>query len=179
MINAFEEEVAAVHDVLLQQNKVLVQYRGYLKPSSFDTPSTARKMRFDFEHKGIEAILVTLREQIKNCGELQERAKVLAVQNVQLVETMQDDNGRAIFIFTFITILFLPLSFVAGFFGMNLQGINGTTYRASLFWKIAIPFTGGIMLLCIAIIIWGERFWFSMASMPRTLAKTYRKRSSL
>ncbi|KAL8797355.1 MAG: hypothetical protein Q9195_000510 [Heterodermia aff. obscurata] len=179
MINAFEEEVAAVHDVLLQQKRVLGQYRGYLKPASFDTPSTARKMRFDFEQKGIESILVTLREQLKNCAELQERAKVLAVQNVQLVETMQDDNGRAIFIFTFITILFLPLSFVAGFFGMNLQGINGTTYRASLFWKIAIPFTGGIMLLCIAIIIWGERFWFGMASMPRALAKTYRKRSSL
>ena len=176
MINAFEEEVAAVRDVLLQQKRVLRQYREYLKPSSFDTPSVARKMRFDFEQKGIESILVTLREQLKNCAELQERAKVLAVQNVQLVETMQDDNGRAIFIFTFITILFLPLSFVAGFFGMNLQGIDGTT---SLFWKVAVPLTGSIMLLCFAVVIWGERLWFGLASMPRMLAKTHRKRSSL
>ena len=179
MINSFEEEVAAVHDVLLQQQRVLGQFRGYLKPSSIDTASTARNMRFEFEQKGIKRILTTLREQLKNCSELQERARVLAVKNVQLVETLQDDNGRAIFIFTFITIIFLPLSFVAGFFGMNLQGINGTTYSASLFWKIAIPFTGGIMLLCIAVIIWGERFWFGMASLPRTLAKTYRRRSSL
>ena len=179
MINAFEEEVAAVHDVLLQQKKVLGQYRGYLKPSSFDTPSTARKMRFDFELKGIESILVTLREQLQNCAELQERAKVLAVQNVQLVETMHDDNGRTIFIFTFITILFLPLSFVAGFFGMNLQGIGDTTHTASLFWKVAIPFTGSIMLLCIAVIIGGERFWFGIASMPRRLTNMFRRKSLL
>ena len=164
-----------MHDVLLQQKRVLGEFRGYLKPTTFDTPSTARKMRFEFEQKGIERVLVTLREQLKNCAELQERAKVLAVQNVHLVETLQDDNGRAIFIFTFITILFLPLSFVAGFFGMNLQGINGTTYKASLFWKIAIPFTGGIVVLCFAIIVWGERLWFSITSVPRSLAKMYRR----
>ena len=175
MINGFEEEVTAVHDVLLHQKRVLGELRGYLQPSSFDTPSIARSMRFDFEKRSIERILMTIREQLKNCTELQERAKVLAVQNVHLVETLQDDNGRAIFIFTFITILFLPLSFVAGFFGMNLKGINGTTSDASLFWKIAVPFTGGIMLLCTAVIIWGEKLWFGIASMRRSCANIYRK----
>ena len=176
MINAFEEEVAVVHEVLRQQRRVLGEFRGYLKPSSFDTPSTARKMRFEFEEKGIERVLVTLREQLKNCTELQERAKVLAVQNVHLVETLQDDNGRAIFIFTFITVLFLPLSFVAGFFGMNLQGISGTSYKATLFWKIAVPVTGFIVLVCFAVIIWGERVWFGIASIPRACSKMYRKK---
>ena len=136
-------------------------------------------MRFDFEQKGIERVLVTLREQLKNCAELRERARVLAVQNVHLVETLQDDNGRAIFIFTFITVLFLPLTFVAGFFGMNLQGINGTTEKATLFWKIAVPMTGGITILCFAVIIWGERMWFGIASVSRLCAKMYRKRSSV
>ena len=175
MINGFEEEVAAVHDVLLQQQRILGEFRGYLQPTSYDTPSTARKMRFDYEQKGIERILVTLRDQLKNCTELQERAKVLAVQNVHLVETLQDDNGRAIFIFTFITILFLPLTFVAGFFGMNLKGVGDTTSHVPLFWKIGAPVTAAIVSICFAVIIWGERMWFGLASIPRYCAKMYRK----
>ena len=178
MINAFEEEVVAVHSVLIQQQRVLIKFRDNLDPKTFDTPSTARYMRFDYERKGIERVLMILRDQLKNCKELQSRAEVLAIQNVHLVETLQDDNGRAIFIFTFITILFLPLSFVAGFFGMNLQGINGTSYGASLFWKIAVPVTGAIMLLCFAVIIWGERMWFGLASMPRYFVNMYRLRSN-
>lgn len=157
MINAFEEEVAIVHGILLQQRRVLAEFQGYLNPLSIDTPSTARKMRFDFEKKGIERVLSNLREQSKSCAELQKRAKVLAMQNVQLIETLQDDNSRAIFIFTYITVLFLPLSFVAGFFGMNLQ--MDTSQKTSLFWKTAVPVTGAIMLLCFSVIKWGEQMW--------------------
>ena len=62
-------------------------------------------MRFGFETRGIESILVTVREQLRNCTELKERAAFLAYKNVQLVETLQDDNGRAIFIFTSVTVL--------------------------------------------------------------------------
>lgn len=167
MINAFEEEVAIVHGVLLQQRRVLAEFQGYLNPSSIDTPSTARKIRFDFEKKSIERVLLNLREQSKSCAELQKRAKLLAMQNVQLIETLQDDNSRAIFVFTFITVLFLPLSFVAGFFGMNLQ--MDTSQNTSLFWKTAAPVTGAIMLLCFAVIRWGERMWFGIAWLKGVL----------
>lgn len=157
MINDFEEEVAIVHGILLQQRRVLAEFQGYLNPSSIDTPSTARKIRFDFEKKSIERILGNLREQSKSCAELQKRAKVLAMQNVQSIEALQDDNSRAIFIFTFITVLFLPLSFVAGFFGMNLH--MDTSRTTSLFWQIAGPLAAAVVLLCVAVIIWGE--WIS------------------
>ena len=167
MINTFEEEIGIINDVLLQQKRVLMKFRGCLEPSSFTTPSTARRIRFNFEKKGIERILLAIREQLKNCAELEERAKVLAIQNVHLVETLQDDNGRAIFIFTFITILFLPLTFVAGVFGMNLVGISDTTSTTLHFWKIALPMTGGILALCATVIIWGERIWFGVAGLPR------------
>lgn len=176
MINAFEEEIGIVNDVLLQQKRVLVEFREYLNPASFNIPSTARKMRFDFEKKGIERILVANREQLKNCAELKERTKTLAVQNVHLVETMQDDNGRAIFIFTFITVLFLPLTFIAGVFGMNLVGISDTTSTSLHFWEIALPVTGGIIVLCAAVIVWGERIWFGVAGLPRRCREMFRKK---
>lgn len=176
MINSFEEEVGIINNVLLQQERVLVQFRGYLNPTTFKTPSTARKMRFNFETKGIERILVTIREQLRNCKELKERAAVLAHKNVQLVETLQDDNGRAIFIFTLVTVLFLPLSFVAGFFGMNVIGISGTSSTTWHFWEIALPLTGGIVALCVAVIFRGEDIWFMCAGLPRACRDMFREK---
>ena len=166
-INAFEEEVAIVNDILMQQEKVLQGFRGHLEPSSFKRPSTARKLRFEFEKKGIERILTSIREQLRNCTELRDRARVLAIQNVHLVETLQDDNSRAIFIFTFITVIFLPLSFVAGFFGMNVVGISGTASTTTHFWVIAAPVTLAIMILCGTVVFWGEKIWFEVADLYR------------
>lgn len=165
-----------MNDVLLEQQKVLLDLSGYLNPASFKNPSTARKMRFDFEKKGIERILLSIREQLHDCNELRERAKVLAKQNVQLVETLQDDNGRAIFIFTFITVLFLPLTFVAGFFGMNLADIASTTETTSRFWYIGLPLTGGIMALCGCVVFAGEDLWFALKLMPRNLIGLMQKK---
>ncbi|KAL8704098.1 MAG: hypothetical protein Q9201_002732 [Fulgogasparrea decipioides] len=166
-LNAFEEEVDVVNEVLLQQIQVLSAFRDCLDPTKFKRPTTARKMRFEFEKQGIERILIHIREQLRHCTELRERAKVLAVQNVQLVETLADDNSRAIFVFTFITVLFLPLSFVAGFFGMNLAGIADTKSKVRHFWYIALPLTGGILVLCAVFVAWGESIWFAVADLPR------------
>ncbi|KAL8753758.1 MAG: hypothetical protein Q9184_005330 [Pyrenodesmia sp. 2 TL-2023] len=165
-LNAFEEEVDTISEVLRQQINVLVQLRHCLDPAKFERPTTARKMRFAFEKQGIEKILAHIEEQLKYCRELRERAKVLAVQNVQLVETLADDNSRAIFVFTFITVLFLPLSFVAGFFGMNLAGIADSTSRVSHFWYIAVPFTVGILVMCAMFVAWGETIWFAAVDSP-------------
>ncbi|KAI4148539.1 MAG: hypothetical protein LQ341_001543 [Variospora aurantia] len=165
-LNAFEEEVDIISEVLRQQINVLVQLRHCLDPDKFEPPTIARKMRFKFEKQGIERILCHIEEQLKYCRELRERAKVLAVQNVQLVETLADDNSRAIFVFTFITVLFLPLSFVAGFFGMNLAGIADSTSTVSHFWYIAVPFTVGILVMCAIFVAWGETIWFAAIDFP-------------
>ena len=52
-LNAFEEEVDIVSDVLAQQIKVLSEFRDYLDPAKFKRPTTARKMRFEFENQGL------------------------------------------------------------------------------------------------------------------------------
>ena len=136
-----------VIDVLQQQQRVLSALQDYLNPGSFKRPTIVRKMRFEFEEKGIERIRTSIREQLRYCAELRARAKVLAVQNVHLVETLQNDSGRAILVFTFISVFFLPLSFVASFFGMNVVGITGTASTVWHFWAIALPITAGIMTI--------------------------------
>ena len=165
-LNAFEEEVSVVNDVLRQQETVLLLLRQYLDPKGFRKPNTARSMRFQTESQGIERILVHIQEQSRNCIELRERAKVLAIQNVQLVETLADDNNRAIFVFTFITVLFLPLGFVAGFFGMNLAGVSDpNSSEVSQFWYVALPFTAVIAVLCALFMARGESIWFAITDL--------------
>lgn len=99
-INAFQEEVNIVNDVLKHQADVLLGLKQALDPVTFKTPSIARSLRYKFESEGIDTVLLTIREKLRNCSELRDRAKSLANQNVQLVETLQDDNSKAIFIFT-------------------------------------------------------------------------------
>ena len=165
-----------MEEVLDQQRKVLLEFRAALDPKSFRQPQIARKLRFDDEYKAIERVLRRIQSQKSACPELKQRAKALAVQNVQLVETLQDDNSRAILIFTFITVLFLPLSFVAGFFGMNVAGINPTTSTTRHFWAVALPLTGGILLLCAFVLFVGEGFWFALTDVPRQWWMRFRRR---
>ena len=138
-INRVSEELDIINDVLRQQKSVLTPFRESLDPATFKVPSIPRKMKFQYESKSIDRILKALQESIIDCAELRERASRLAIQNVQLVETQLEDNGKAIIVFTVVTIFFLPLSFVTGFFGMNLEGITSTTSTVKHFWAIALP----------------------------------------
>lgn len=166
-INEFKEEIAIVHNVLKQQETVLTKLCSLLDPKEFRTPSITRRLRFEYECKDIDKIVRSIREQQQSCAELAERAKVLAIENVEMVETLQDDNSKAIFIFTMVTVLFLPLSFVAGFFGMNVVGISGTTSKVSHFWEIALPLTVGVVILCVIVGAKGEDTYFAFARIWR------------
>lgn len=49
---------------------------------------------------------------------------------------MADLQNKAIVVFTGVTIIFLPLSFFASYFGMNLQGIVKTSKTENYFWSV-------------------------------------------
>lgn len=170
-INEFKEEIAIVHNVLKQQDTVLTKFRSSLDPKEFRTPSITRRLRFEYECKDIDEIMQSIRDQQTSCTELADRAKLLAIQNVELVETLQDDNSKAIFIFTMVTVLFLPLSFVAGFFGMNVVGISGTTSTVSHYWEIALPLTFGLIILCVVVGVKGEDTYFAFARIWRHMKR--------
>ena len=161
-----------VHNVLRQQDTVLIQLRLLLNPKEFRTPSITRRLRFEYEGESIDEIVQSIREQQKSCVELATRAEILAIQNVELVETLQDDNSKAIFIFTMVTVLFLPLSFVAGFFGMNVVGITNTTSTVLHFWAIALPLTLGLIIVCLVVGVKGEDTYFTFARIWRAVKRT-------
>ena len=166
-LNGFQEEITIIKGVLKEQDNVLSTLRASFDPRSLSTPSITRRLRYDFERKAIDRILMRVREQMADCDELTERAKFHAIQNVQLVETFQDDISKAVFVFTTITILFLPMSFVAGFFGMNVIGISNDTTTLRHFWTVSLSLTFGIVIPCTVIALKGEEVFFVIARMYR------------
>jgi Mg2+ and Co2+ transporter CorA len=54
-------------------------------------------------------------------------------------------------VFTIVTLVFLPLSFVASFMGMNTSDIRNQTANQSLFWIVALPLTAVVVILALVI----------------------------
>lgn len=59
-------------------------------------------------------------------------------------------QSKSIFIFTAITIIFLPLSFFTSYFGMNLTDIARTVHTSTYFWEMAGPVS---IIIVIAIFV--------------------------
>jgi hypothetical protein len=92
--------------------------------------------------------LLTLKQQQAGVVEAREAVK-------QAAETLK--QGRSIMLFTIITIIFLPLSFCASIFGMNVTEFNGglLTLHEELYYMFPIS---------VAIIITSFTFAFSSSS---------------
>ena len=168
-MNIFQEEISIIKNVLNQQISVVAGLRTSLDPKTFNTPSITRKLRHKFECKAIDKVLIRIQDQTKNCDELLDRAKLIAIQNVQLVETFQDDNSKAIFVFTIVTVLFLPMGFVASLFGMNVIGISSTVTPIRHFWTISLSLTFGLVIPCTIVALKGEEVYFLVKRMSRAV----------
>ncbi|KXX76191.1 Magnesium transport protein CorA [Madurella mycetomatis] len=90
----------------------------------------------------VQAKLDELQNLQKSASALRERVR-------QLIEITDEDHGKAIRVFTMVTVLFLPMTFVSGFFGMNTVDIRDIGATQSLYWTIAVPVT--IVVLAIAL----------------------------
>jgi Mg2+ and Co2+ transporter CorA len=88
-----------------------------------------------------ERIFVETRVSLSDISELKHQMSQLRSQTVQLVDLITEDQEKAIFLFTFITVVFTPLTFVTSFFGMNTVDIRDMDNSQSTFWAAAIPVT--------------------------------------
>jgi hypothetical protein len=87
------------------------------------------------------------------------------------IEVADESDSKAIRVFTLVTIIFLPLSFISSVFGMNTVDIRDMGSSQTLFWSIAIPVTtliGGVSLL---IAYHGSRIWEHVRAMADAARK--------
>ncbi|KAJ4272093.1 hypothetical protein NW762_000803 [Fusarium torreyae] len=66
----------------------------------------------------------------------------------------RDRQERAIYAFTLVTIIFLPISTVSSIFGMNTTDVRDMEYSQWLYWVVAIPLT--IVVIIIGLWFMGE-----------------------
>jgi len=62
---------------------------------------------------------------------------------------VQDWRDNAAVVFTIITVIFLPLSFVASVFGMNTSDVRNMELTQWVFWTCAIVFTIVVVLVTV------------------------------
>jgi hypothetical protein len=78
---------------------------------------------------------------------LQRSVDGLDVWQLSQIETNKDKQEAAITVFTLVTIIFLPLSFVSSVFGMNTSDVRDMDNTQWVFWVVAVPITTAIVLI--------------------------------
>lgn len=63
----------------------------------------------------LDEVLDLLRREFDDLKELRNSSNELATRTVQLVNIRLEDHGRAIIVFTLVTVIFLPLSFISSY----------------------------------------------------------------
>ncbi|KAF1832236.1 hypothetical protein BDW02DRAFT_503407 [Decorospora gaudefroyi] len=158
-IHALQEELSVVHLVNGWQQKSFESLLNVFDPQSFEVPTSDRINMFPPESECINEGLKVLQAKATELMALQNRTHYLREQLKQSVEILEEDHGKAILVFTMITTIFLPLSFVTSFFGMNMVDIRDTNRTQGFFWAIAVPVTAGIVFVAVMLAYHGDKLY--------------------
>lgn len=168
-INLLQEELTILTQVNEWQKKLVQNYMSVLNDASYSTDIPSRRALYPHERRVLNSCIDNLdltREEyqdlIRRCGPLSESTK-------QSAEINEEDHGKAILVFTVVTVIFLPLSFVTSYLGMNTSDIRDMDSKQSLFWEIALPLTVGVMAIMLAIAYNGDEIRDFSASVYRGL----------
>jgi hypothetical protein len=79
-------------------------------------------------------------------------------QNITDVEIIKDKQEKAIYVFTMVTLIFLPLSTISGIFGMNTRDVRNMALGQWAYWATALPATLAVIL--------GALWWLGELRLP-------------
>ena len=131
-IKLLQEEIDVIKAGLAQQNSVLRDLKSIIWESRHGTSLTTNV---------VDRVLESIEQRIEDFDELQvqaDNARFLAAQSISL---KAENNSKAILVFTVTTIIFLPLSFVTSYLGMNTSDLRSTSAGQSIFWTVGVPLT--------------------------------------
>jgi hypothetical protein len=156
-----EEEIELQISIARQQQRAMKAVRVVFNDNTYRITNQVRVDAFNnMDHGLILQAIARVDDDVKEARKvLSQITKTAQVLRYSL-EIAEEGQSKAILAFTLVTIVFLPLSFVASLFGMNTTDIRNTESDQTIFWAVAIPLTaviGGVSLL-IAYAKIGERF---------------------
>ncbi|KAI9684977.1 MAG: hypothetical protein M1820_010857 [Bogoriella megaspora] len=128
---------------------------GGLGSSTPFDPATLRQHSFHTQLNPLAQLLENLQRELVDLHDLHENSNSLVTRTVQLVNIRLEDHGKAILVFTIVTIIFLPLSFVSSFFGMNFADIRNMSRNQGLFWLVACCVTSIVVCFSMLLAFYG------------------------
>ena len=97
----------------------------------------------------IAQLIDNLEREQADLQDLRSNTDRLVTRTIQLVNIRLEDHGKAILVFTVVTIVFLPLNFVSSFFGMNVEDIRNMVQGQWLFWAVALCVTSTVVVVSV------------------------------
>jgi len=107
------------------------------------------------QHECFERLFIDLKQSMDALFQLR------SIEQSEMA-IVSDSQGKAILVFTGVTIVFLPLSFFTSYFGMNLTGIANTSLDETYFWKVC-----GVCSFLIVILVTLGAFRHNLRSLAR------------
>lgn len=144
-IHGLEEELQAWDKLVDSQESCLYNVLALIDPrtSRYTTETRFREFRVEVQFGNDQLHqLIDRRREIDN---LSTRLWILKDQVKQTIEIMEEDHGKAIRVFTVVTLFFLPLSFVSSFLGMNTADVRNSNWSQSIFWITGLPITVAVL----------------------------------
>lgn len=123
-INLLQEELAALGQVNSWQANFIQNYLTVLDDKSYQVDKKYRRAVFPYEQVLLNSCLDTVADAREDFEEMIQRCGPLSESTKQSAEINEEDHGKAILVFTVVTIIFLPLSFVTSYLGMNTSDIR-------------------------------------------------------
>jgi len=160
---------------------ILDAYKDKLASNGFKTTTTTRSaLYYDFERPLFSKLRLEYQEDRGSYDRIVEAIPRLRSLLAQSVDIQQEDHGKAILVFTIVTIIFLPMSFVAGFLGMNTRDIRALEESQWVFWAAAMPLTCVVVALSLWIGYRGESLSLRLWQIKRELllARSHRENRS-
>ncbi|KAF1911359.1 hypothetical protein BDU57DRAFT_598697 [Ampelomyces quisqualis] len=145
----------------------------FRRPLSSLPPSdiaTFRQVSFSRLSDPAAQLLENLQREYADLVDLRENSNALINRTIQLVNIRLEDHGKAILVFTIVTIIFLPLSFISSFFGMNFSDIRDMEQTQRLFWVVAGSLTVATVAFSVFLAFYGGAImeWFVTWSENRS-----------
>lgn len=146
-IHGVEEELQGLDKLFHSQETCLYNFMALVDPltSRYTTEVRLREFQVELQYGNSQLRdLINKRREIDN---LATRLRFLKDQVKQTIEILEEDHGKAIRVFTVVTLFFLPLSFVSSFLGMNTVDVRNSDANQGIFWMTGVPITVAVLAL--------------------------------
>ncbi|KAK4184374.1 hypothetical protein QBC35DRAFT_417078 [Podospora australis] len=139
-----------------RSNRHAPQYHtGKSAPSALFEPATANNetapdpkiQQHGYRQLILYDIWSYLQGREREFVELRSHASQLEEFNRNKVDSTRDRQERAIYAFTIVTIIFLPLSSIASIFGMNSSDVRDMELGQWAYWATAVPVTFAVIFV--------------------------------